>query len=402
VAVGQNPFPDMLPVAGIRLGTVEAGFRYKDRDDLLIIELAEGTRTAGVFTQNAFCAAPVTVAKQHLAEQAPAYLLINSGNANCGLGQQGLDVALQSCQMLAEATGAQAEQVLPFSTGVIAEPMDIACFQNALPAACDDLHSEHWEKAAKAIMTTDTFAKGASRQVTIGEQHITITGIAKGSGMIHPDMATMLAFVTTDANIAQDDLQDCLKQAADKSFNCITVDGDTSTNDACMLCASGQAGEPLTGVDLEQFNAAVIELMTDLALQIVRDGEGANRVMTVNVEAAVSEKEAKDVAFTVAHSPLVKTALFAADPNWGRILAAVGRAPLTDLVLEQIQICLNDVSIVKDGARDPHYTEEQGQQAMQQDEVIVHIALGRGEYSATVWSCDLSYDYVRINAEYRS
>lgn len=402
MAVGNNPLTDLHAVPGVRLGTTCAGFKHKNRDDLLVIELADGNQTAAVFTRNAFCAAPVEVARAHLAGHATSFLLINSGNANCGLGQQGLDVAKQSCVELARLAGGASEAVLPFSTGVIAEPMSLDLFKEALPKAFAGLQADNWSAAARAIMTTDTYPKGASRQFVLDGETITMTGIAKGSGMIHPDMATMLAFICTDASIAQADLQACLKRAVDVSFNRITVDGDTSTNDACVLAASCQKGSLLDGEQLEAFYTELEILCQELAQAVIRDGEGATRLMTVKVEQAASDAEADEVAFTVAHSPLVKTALFAGDPNWGRILAAVGRAKVENFSIAGINIFLNDVQIVRNGARDAGYTEEQGQAIMQQDEVIVRIELARGEHSSTVWTCDLSYDYVRINAEYRS
>ncbi len=401
-----NSDVDIRPVAGIRLGSAEAGIKYAERLDLLVIELAEGGRCAGVFTRNSFCAAPVLVAKEHLALGTPRYLLVNSGNANAGTGEQGMRDALESCDALATLGGCDRGQVLPFSTGVIGEPLPIERFRAALPAALADLREEGWQTAAHAIMTTDTVPKLASREFRVEGEKITVTGIAKGSGMIHPDMATMLAYVATDAAVSQPLLQRCLEQAVAPSFNAITVDGDTSTNDACMLLASGASGcpsvEDAASVAYQMLCEAVREVCMELARAIVKDGEGATKLVTVAVEGAVSSQEARGVAYTIAHSPLVKTALFASDPNWGRILAAVGRGGVEGLDISRVEIWLDDVCIVRDGGRFAGYTEQAGQAVMAREELTIRVVLGRGDARAEVLTCDLSYDYVRINAEYRT
>ena len=405
MAVGLQGLPELHPVPGVRLGAAAAGIRYQGRDDLLVMELAEGSRSAAVFTRNAFCAAPVTLARRNLGEAAPRYLLINSGNANAGTGEPGMAAAEASCAALAELGGCEANAVLPFSTGVIGELLDVEALAAGLPAALDDLSESGWERAAKAIMTTDTVAKGATRRVNIGGETITVTGIAKGSGMIRPDMATMLGYVVTDAPIAQARLEECLKEAADASFNRITVDGDTSTNDACVLAATGRAEIPEIegyGVAFETLCEAVTEVCMELAQSIIRDGEGATKFITIEVLGGNSESECLDVAYTIAHSPLVKTAFHASDPNWGRILAAVGRAGVVEMDLDAITIHLGDVCIVRDGGRDPAYTEEAGQAVMDEAEITVTVDLGRGEAKERIWTTDLSYEYVRINAEYRT
>jgi glutamate N-acetyltransferase/amino-acid N-acetyltransferase len=392
-----------LPVRGIRLGAAGAGIKRVDRDDVLVIEAVAGATCAAVFTRNAFCAAPVVVAREHLASS-PRWLLVNSGNANAGTGQQGLDDARKTCLALADQLGADAHQVLPFSTGVIGEFLPVARIETALPTALAALDEHGWDHAARAIMTTDTRPKTASRQVEVGGESVTVTGIAKGAGMIHPDMATMLAFLATDARVAQPDLQGLLGRAADQTFNCVTVDGDTSTNDACVLLASGVAKNQLrpNTPDFDLFEQAVTEVCAELAEAIIRDGEGATKLMRIRVEQAASVEEARTVGRTIALSPLVKTAFFASDPNWGRILAAVGRAGCDALVIEGVSIWLDEVQIVDRGARAPGYTEADGARVMRQDEILVRVALGRGRDAATVLTCDFSYDYVRINAEYRT
>jgi glutamate N-acetyltransferase/amino-acid N-acetyltransferase len=403
MAVGLEAPQALKPVAGVRLAAVQAGIRYRNRTDLVLMELAAGSDVAAVFTRNAFRAAPVLVAEAHLAAANPRYLLINSGNANAGTGQDGLDAAQASCAALAGAAGCEADEVLPFSTGVIGEPLPVERIAAALPGAVEALAEDAWLEAARGIMTTDTVAKGVSRTVTIDGVDVTITGIAKGSGMIHPDMATMLAYVATDAAVPADVLKQSLKLAADRSFNAVTVDGDTSTNDACVLVATGAAGVRVTeGKALDVFQAALDEVCMLLAQAIIRDGEGATKFVTIDVMGAASEAEARQVGFTIAHSPLVKTALFASDPNWGRILAAVGRAGVEDLDVGRIDIYLGGVRIVHAGGRDAAYTEEQGQAVMQRDEIGIRVELDRGEAAARVWTSDLSHEYVRINAEYRS
>ncbi len=396
--------PTIFPVSGIRLGAVGASIKRADRDDLLVIETVPDGCIAAVFTRNAFCAAPVIVARDHLATQ-PRWLLINSGNANAGTGLRGLQDAHRCCSTLAQLVHAKSEQVLPFSTGVIGEYLPVDKIETALPHALQSLTEAGWERAARAIMTTDTRPKIASRRFEIADHPVTITGIAKGAGMIQPNMATMLAFIGTDARIGQDLLQQCLNQAVDQTFHCITVDGDTSTNDACVVIASGAAtASPIIAGTRahRRFQDVLTDLCADLAEAIVRDGEGATKLIRIHVEQARDEREARAVAKTVAHSPLVKTAFFASDPNWGRILAAVGRAECPDLDISRIGIWLGDVAIVVDGERAPEYAEPAGQEVMSQAEIPVRICLGRGTASQTVLTCDLSYEYVRINAEYRT
>lgn len=393
-------------IAGVRLASVAAGIRYRDRDDLLVLALPEGATTAATFTRNAFSAAPVTVAREHLARAAPRYLLINAGNANAGTGARGLDDARASCEALAGLAGCAAEQVLPFSTGVIGEYLPMERLVGQLPVALSRLREDGWAAAARAIMTTDTVPKVARRRFMVGGREAGLVGIAKGAGMIRPDMATMLAFLATDAAVDGEALRACLRAAVDRSFNCISIDGDTSTNDACVLSASGALGNaPITVSDDSAFaalSAAVDGVCADLATAIVRDGEGATKLVSVEVGGAGSEAEARAVADTIAHSPLVKTALFAADPNWGRILAAIGRAGVADLDISRVSISLDDCLIVSGGGRDPGYQESVGRRVMEQDAFAIRVALGRGPARARVLTCDLSYDYVRINAEYRS
>jgi glutamate N-acetyltransferase / amino-acid N-acetyltransferase len=395
-----------LSVPGVRLATIGAGIRYQGRDDLLALELVPGSSCAAVFTRNAFCAAPVTLARHHLSQTSPRYLLVNSGNANAGTGARGLDDARACCAALAEVADCQPEEVLPFSTGVIGEPLPVERLTAALPALLERLDADAWPVAARAIMTTDTVPKLCSRTVEIGGRTATITGIAKGAGMICPDMATMLAFIAIDAVVASETLQACLKSAADRSFNAVTIDGDTSTNDACVLVATGALGNaPIvdaSSTDYAVLQAAVESVCVELATAIVRDGEGATKLVTVRVEQARDRDEARRVAYTIAHSPLVKTALFASDPNWGRILAAVGRAGVENLVIEDVDIWLGEVRIVETGGRAADYTEQAGAAVMAESEILIRVALGRGEVEAEVLTCDFSYDYVRINAEYRS
>lgn len=390
------------PVKGIRLASAAAGIRYPDRDDLVVIEMAADSNCAAVFTTNAFCAAPVVLAKQHLAAVMPRYLLINSGNANAGTGDAGLQAARETCQSLATAAGCDINRVLPFSTGVIGEDLPAERFAAAMPALLDGLGEEGWRRAAQAIMTTDTVPKLASREVDIDGGKVTVTGICKGSGMIRPDMATMLAFVATDASVPEALLQATLQQAVEPSFNSITVDGDTSTNDACVLIASGAGDVVINRDNSAAFLSVVREVCMELARAIVRDGEGATKLVEIQVESAATLQEAKDVAYTIAHSPLVKTALFASDPNWGRILAAVGRAGIDNFEIDKVRIWLDDLSIVTCGGRDPGYREEAGQQVMNQSELTIRVELDRGEQNTTILTCDLSYDYVKINAEYRT
>jgi len=404
MAVGQCSFPIMHPVAGITLGTANAGIKQTVRDDVLVIQMVEHSTCAAVFTQNAFCAAPVHVAKANLAH-VPRWLLINSGNANAGTGKQGMQDALATCADLAAVVDGVATQVLPFSTGVIGQQLPVGKIKAALREAVSNLNTDNWDKAAQAIMTTDTFAKGVSKVIEIDGHTITINGISKGAGMIQPNMATMLGFIATDAKISQALLQNCLALAVEQSFNRITVDGDTSTNDACVLMASGCSLVPEIKQDSENYKIfadAVMTVCKQLAEAIVRDGEGATKLMRIVVEQALSDEEAVRVGKTIAHSPLVKTAFFASDPNWGRILAAVGRAGVENMVLENVQLYLDEVCIVRNGGRADDYTEEAGQKVMNQEEITVTVKLGRGDSVQEVLTCDLSYEYVKINAEYRT
>ena len=406
MAIGFSGLPTIYPVAGVRLGTTSAGIRKSGRRDLVIIELSEGSQCAGVFTRNAFCAAPVIVAKEHLTQATPRYFVINTGNANAGTGEQGLSDARQTCESLSKEVTCFANEILPFSTGVIGENMNMDALLSGLSAGVSALSDSGWQDAAHGIMTTDTVPKGVSKKITIDGKDVTITGIVKGSGMIRPDMATMLAFVFTDAKVEKPALQECLKKVVAGSFNRITIDGDTSTNDAAMLVATGKSEMPgikmLNSERGKIFLAALTEVFATLAQLVVRDGEGATKFITVEVNEAKSVNEAESVGFTVAHSPLVKTAFFASDPNWGRILAAVGRAGMDGLNLKKIKIYLDEVCIVENGGRAQSYTEAQGQAVMKNAEIKVQIDLGRGESSATIWTSDLSYDYVKINAEYRT
>lgn len=399
---------EKFPITGIRLGTACAGIKKGnltlEHSDLVLIELAEGTQTAAVFTQNAFCAAPVSISKKHLLESQPKYLLVNTGNANAGTGEQGVTDALACCNFVAEITNSQLSEVLPFSTGVIGEYLPVDKFPPAIKTAYDNLSEDNWENAANGILTTDTIIKAFTKTVNIQGQTITISGIAKGSGMIRPDMATMLAYIATNAKIEKSLLQNCLLDAVNTSFNRITVDGDTSTNDSAILMATGQSSIELkqNSDDLAKFQQALTEICEELAKEMIRDGEGATKLITVSVTGCMSEEEANDVAYTVAHSPLVKTAFFASDPNWGRILAAVGRAGVVDFDLSKVQVALDDVYIVRNGGKADDYTEERGQAVMDKNDITIHIDLGRGSRQVKVWTCDFSYDYVRINAEYRT
>ena len=393
-------------VAGVKLGVAQAGIKKVDHDDLVVIALAPGTRTSALFTKNAFRAAPVQLAETHLevAETQPRYLLINTGNANAGTGETGIQSASQCCEALARLTDTDAGVVLPFSTGVIGEPLSAEQIGAALPAALHDLRDAGWERAAAAILTTDTRAKLRSAAVELDGQCCTITGIAKGAGMICPNMATMLAFVATDAAIEAPLLNEMLLAAVKASFNRITVDGDTSTNDAVTLSATGQSGVEITAgsEQAEHFAQALTSLMIELAQDIVRDGEGASKFVEIRVTGGESEAACDQVARTVAHSPLVKTALFASDPNWGRILAAIGRAGLEDLNTDAVSIHLNGALIAEQGARAASYTEAKGQEAMAAGDLVIDISLDRGDAESVIWTTDLSYDYVRINAEYRT
>jgi len=400
-------FPKMHIVSGVQLGIYEAGIKVPGRKDLLVIKAEAGSTMAGVFTRNAFCAAPVHICKQHLSELNSVddfYLLVNTGNANAGTGEQGFIDAKKCCDSLGQITGQKNHQVFPFSTGVIGENLPVDKILAGLPHAVQDLCEDNWDNAAQAILTTDTVPKGASVQLQLQGQVVTITGMSKGSGMIRPDMATMLAYIATDAKIPTDILKQLLSEAADRSFNRITVDGDTSTNDSCMLIATGKTVDisVLAESELKQFKQALFDVFEDLAKAIVIDGEGATKLITVQVKNGLTEQECMDVAYTIAHSPLVKTAFFASDPNWGRILAAVGRSGINDLALEQIEIYLDELCIVSQGGKDSDYTEEAGQKIMDQDQITIQIDLARGQEKTQVWTCDFSYDYVKINAEYRT
>jgi glutamate N-acetyltransferase / amino-acid N-acetyltransferase len=401
----------LLPVAGVRLGTAEAGVRKQGRRDLTLIELATGSRVAGVFTQNAYCAAPVRVCRQHLARSGGMRaLVINTGIANAGTGAQGVENSLQSCHAVAELLGVPVDAVLPFSTGVILEHLPVERLTAALPAAKSALKADGWFDACHAIMTTDTQPKCTSRQLQIGGKTVTITGMSKGAGMIRPNMATMLGFIATDANIEQPVLDALVKDVADESFNSITVDGDTSTNDSFVLIATGASGAPAItlceGVDYQALRAALVDLAQWLAQGMVRDGEGATKFMSIVIESGKDRAECRQIAYSVAHSPLVKTAFFASDPNLGRILCAIGYAGVADLDVDKIRVWLGDgkeeVLVAEKGGRAAAYLEEDGVRVMKSPEIIVRVDLARGQAAATVWTCDFSYDYVKINADYRS
>jgi glutamate N-acetyltransferase/amino-acid N-acetyltransferase len=402
----------LLPVEGVSLGIAEANIKKPNRKDLLVMQLSEGARVAGVFTKNRFCAAPVKVAREHLDHTTVVgaggirALVINTGNANAGTGEQGMQDARITCAALAGLLGCKANQILPFSTGVIMEPLPVAKIAAALPSAVSNMQADHWFDAAQAIMTTDIVAKAVSRQVTIDGTTITITGIAKGSGMIHPNMATMLGYIATDAAIAQPLLQAMVTEAANRSFNCITVDGDTSTNDALMLIATGKSSlQEVKATDSKStkaLQAAVIEVAIHLAQAIVRDGEGATKFITIQIEGGRNEAECKQIGYAIAHSPLVKTAFFASDPNLGRILAAIGYAGIDDLDVAALELYLDDVLVAENGGRATSYREEEGQRVMKQGDITIRVVLNRGLAKATLWTCDFSYDYVKINASYRS
>ncbi len=402
--VGLTEPVDLLPVTGVKLASTACGIKTNNRHDLVLLEFDSGSVCAATFTKNAFCAAPVVIAKKHLQEKQPRYFLINSGNANAGTGQQGLDDAIASCKSLASQTGCNEQEILPFSTGVIGETLPMEKLYNGIKALVPLLSDNSWLAAANGIMTTDIIAKAVSEQVMIDGETITITGMTKGSGMIHPNMATMLCFIATDAKIEKALLQQFLSDAVADSFNSITVDGDTSTNDACMLVATRKSGkEIIQGTDAAVLlSQAITKICITLAQSIVRDGEGATKFVSIEVSGADTKVEAKNVAYTIALSPLVKTALFASDPNWGRILAAVGRSDIDAFEIDKVKIYLDDVCIVSDGGRNSSYSEEQGQVVMDKPEITIRVELGRGVEAATVWTTDLSHDYVTINSEYRS
>ncbi|KAB2923181.1 MAG: bifunctional glutamate N-acetyltransferase/amino-acid acetyltransferase ArgJ [Dechloromonas sp.] len=403
----STPAADQLfPVAGVRLGVAEAEIRKKNRRDLTLVALDPGCTVAGVFTQNRFCAAPVQLCRNHLAggEEIRA-LVINTGIANAGTGEPGRRAAQASCEAVGGLLGIAADQVLPFSTGVILEPLPVERIQAGLPAAGADLKADNWHAAAHAIMTTDTIAKAASRRLTVNGRTVTITGVSKGAGMIKPNMATMLGFLATDAGIAQSLLDSLVKEAADASFNCITVDGDTSTNDSFVMIASGQSGTSFASADdagWAEVKAAIVAVAVELAQAIVRDGEGATKFITVAVEGGKTVEECRQVGYAIGHSPLVKTAFFASDPNLGRILAAIGYAGIADLDVDGVRVWLDDVLVAEQGGRAAAYREEDGARVMAQAEITVRVNLGRGDAAARVYTCDFSYDYVKINADYRS
>ena len=399
--------PEVLyPVKGVRLGVAEAAIKKPGRKDLLLIELAAGSRVAGVFTRNAFAAAPVALCRERLAASGGMRaLLVNSGNANAATGSGGLDDARLSCAAVAKVLGCQPEQVLPFSTGVIGQRLPVQRMVDAVPVAAAALAADHWPDAMRAIMTTDTVPKGATRRVHTSQGEVTVTGIAKGVGMIHPDMATMLSYIATDARLSQAATQALLRDVVSRTFNCVTVDGDTSTNDSCILIATAQVGS----VDLDQAHAdyvvvaeAVEAVCRELSHAIVRDGEGATKFVTINVGGASSVAEARQVALSIAHSPLVKTALFASDANWGRIVMAIGKAGVEGLDAAKVSVALDEVQLIEKGEPHPAYHEDKGAAVVAREEFAISIGLGRGDARITVWTCDFSYDYVKINAEYRT
>lgn len=408
----NSPLPiasDLKPVNGLRLGHAEAGIKRSGRKDVLVIELPAGSSVAGVFTKNRFCAAPVQICREHLAATNKAglevrALVVNTGNANAGTGEPGYQNAIKTCDELAKLMGLKREQVLPFSTGVILEPLPVEKVMAAMPQAIGRLEADNWFNAAESIMTTDTQPKAASKQIQIDGQTITLTGISKGAGMIHPNMATMLGYVGTDAKVSQALLQQLTTEAADLSFNAITIDGDTSTNDSFIVMATGASGVeiPPNGSAFDTFRQALIEISQQLAQMIVRDGEGATKFITIQIDGGKTVAECKQVAEAIAHSPLVKTAFFASDPNLGRILAAIGYAGIADLDVSGVQLWLDDVWVAKNGGRHPDYKEEDGQRVMKKAEIKVKADLGRGTATQTVWTCDLSHEYVSINADYRS
>jgi len=396
----------LLPVKGVQLGFAEAYVKKPNRKDVLVIKLVEGSNVAGVFTKNRFCAAPVILCKEYLAlNNGIRALLVNTGNANAGTGEDGLKRAQQSCVALAGLLNLNANQVLPFSTGVILEPLPVDKVIAGLPAAIANLKEDNWLNAAEAIMTTDIVAKGTSRQIQLGGKAITITGISKGSGMIHPNMATMLGYIATDAAVSQSALEQIIQFAVNQSFNCITVDGDTSTNDSLIVMATNQAGNAEITADSADFAVlrdAITDVAIELAQAIVRDGEGATKFMTVTVEGGNSQEECRKVAYAIAHSPLIKTAFFASDPNLGRILAAIGYAGIDDLNVNTLQLYLGDVLVAENGGCAASYLEEQGAAVMKESDILVRVVLNRGSENITIWTCDFSYDYVKINADYRS
>ena len=405
MAVNLPALKALIPIRGVRIGTTCADIKQTQRDDLVVMALAEGTRVAGVFTQSAFKAAPVQICQTHLRSSMPRAILINSGNANAATGADGRNDALQCCRWVGGSLAVSAEAVLPFSTGVIGQRLPLAKFADGIPVACGGL-DRGWDRAARAIMTTDTGPKAVSKTVDVDGARISITGIAKGAGMIRPDMATMLAYIATDAAVSQAILADLVRHAADASFNRITVDGDTSTNDSFLLIATGAAGNaPIASTTQRGYGAfrdAIVEVARDLAQRIIRDAEGATKFVTVSVEGGRSDRECLSVAYTVAQSPLIKTAMFASDPNWGRFCMAIGRAGVDGLDVDRVALYLDDVCVARNGMIASSYTEQAGARVMAQPEFTVRIDLGRGTARETVWTCDFSYDYVKINAEYRT
>lgn len=406
MAINLEPPQELLPIKGVKLASFTAGIKGSGQPDLAVVVCDPGTEVVGVFTRNLFCAAPVQISRKHLQKSPTRALIINSGNANAGTGQVGFDAAVNSCQFLASCVGCEPHAVLPFSTGVIGERLPIDLIQQALVDGLKDLDENNWRSVAEAIMTTDTVPKGVSRQFVLNGKTVTVTGIAKGAGMICPDMATLLAFIATDLSVENKLLEACLKSAIDKSFNRITVDGDTSTNDSCILMATGTVdAPPLTDPETKAyqiFSEAIGEVMIELATSVIRDAEGATKFTTIDIFEGATETDCLQVAHTIAHSPLVKTAFFASDPNWGRILAAIGRSGIHGLDMSQVSIYLNELCIVSQGAVDDEYTEQSGQQAMHAEEIDLTVNLGMGSAKTRVWTSDLSYDYVRINAEYRT
>ncbi|MCP4074679.1 MAG: bifunctional glutamate N-acetyltransferase/amino-acid acetyltransferase ArgJ [Gammaproteobacteria bacterium] len=403
MSVGLSAPGKLHPVKGVKLAACHSGIKNDAAiDDLVLIELSDNSAVSAVFTTNKFCAAPVTIAKQYLdSTAATRFLLINSGNANAGTGRVGTENCISTCQAVAAETSVIEQSVLPFSTGVIGAQLPSDKIALAIPSLLAKLDEDNWLEAAKGIMTTDTLPKAVSRQLVINGETVTISGICKGSGMIKPDMATMLAYVATDALITQSELDFCFKQLVNSSFNSITVDGDTSTNDACLLIATGESQQ---SVDRSHtgFMSVLSEVFGLLAQSIIRDGEGATKFIEIQVEQALSSRDARELAYTIAHSPLVKTAFFASDANWGRILAAIGRAPVAELDIDKVDFFLGDVCLIENGLPHAEYTEQKGHAVMQQQDIVIHVNLNLGKHSATIWTTDLSYDYVKINAEYRS
>ncbi len=407
MAVTKNEWSDPLPVAGVKLGVSASGIKYADRNDTAVMIFDEGTRVAGVFTKNAFAAAPIAICRQHLSQtQETRALVINSGNANACTGDPGYKAAVRSCHSLAEHLNVKPEQILPFSTGIIGELLPIEKLEIGMPLAVAAACEENWEAFAKAIMTTDTRPKAAGKQITLDGNVVTISGVSKGSGMINPNMATMLAYIATDANVSADILSKVSTVGAQQSFNRITIDGDTSTNDSCVIAATGKAGNSEINSenhpDFEQFKNAVISVYQDLAKQIVQDGEGATKFIDIIVNGGKTQQESMAVAYAIAHSPLIKTAAAASDPNWGRIVAAIGYADIEGLDCKSVTVKLDDVLIVENGGKAASYREEDGQRVFDQESFSIVVDLGRGSASEQLWTSDLTHEYIRINAEYRT